>query len=132
MAEKWLKIVQDGRPSFVPDNSQNRKFWSRQNAKMAGSQNAQKEMATIIPASAEENEELNAMAAMSATRNAISAIPATVELDELKRQLAQQQELINKLLLENKGEPVVNTGEPEKEKGKPGPKPKNNTNGEGQ
>ncbi len=128
MFEKLLKLIQDGKSSLVPDNVHNRKFWSKQNAKIAGSQNAHKEMVTIVPATEQE------MAEYYAAQKPTTTIPAAGnKMEALEKQLAQQQELINKLLLAQMPAPSDPDSEPEpiKERGKPGPKPKTENNGEG-
>lgn len=133
MFEKLLKLIQGGNESLVPDNVHNRKFWSKQNAKIAGSQNAQNEMVTIMPATEQE------MASYYAAQKPTTTIPvAGNKMEALEKQLAQQQELINKLLLAQIPAPAdaakdtepAGESEPTKERAKPGPKPKINTDGE--
>lgn len=115
MADKHLKVIQDGRVSFIPDTPFNRAFWAKQNAKVSGSRNAQHEMVTILPASANEEAELNVVSVSQPKASSQES-----EFETLRKQLADQQALINKLLLkEDKKD-----GEGEKEKSKPGPKPK--------
>lgn len=121
MAEKMLKIVQEGRESFIPDNQRNRSFWTKQNAKVAGSYNAQREFVTILPATAEEMAMLEQQNTLP-TVPKITATPAN-EIESLKQQVAQMQEMISKL---------TQPAEEPKEKGKPGPKPKTDKDGEGQ
>lgn len=144
MAELYDKLIQDGRESFVPRSNKTRQFWTKHNARVANSQNAQKETVTIIPATEAEMAELNKVPATSTVK------APTSELDALKKQMELQQELmlaqqrqIQELL--NTQKSVVESGtvllppqgqhfsaaEMEvKEKVKPGPKPKNNTDGE--
>jgi hypothetical protein len=144
MADKYLKVIQDGVASYIPDNGKNRTFWAKQNARLGKSKMAQFEMVTIAPATDEEVAFMN--------QPAITTAPAaptvtTTELEKMQALFAQQQEqiasqqlLINKLLLGDapagspvKEEPTVTapaTSELEKEKGKPGPKPKTNNDGE--
>lgn len=124
MAEKYLKVIQDGVTSFIPDNSKNRTFWAKQNAKLGKSKLAQFEMVTVIPAT---DEEVAFMNQPVTTPTVIQPTVATSELEKMhamfalqQEQIAQQQLLINKLLL-------VDT---DKEKVKPGPKPKTNNDGE--
>lgn len=114
MADKHLKVIQDGRASFIPDTPFNRAFWAKQNAKVSGSRNAQHEMVTILPASQDEETALRAAVVVASKASQQS------DYELLRKQLAEQQALINKLLLkEDKKD-----GEVEKEKSKPGPKPK--------
>lgn len=131
MAELYDKLIQDGRESFVPRSNKTRQFWTKHNARVANSQNAQKETVTIIPATEAEMAELNKVPAPSAVK------APTTELDALKKQMELQQELMlaqqRKIqeLLNAKSAPTTEVKEPEgKEKGKPGPNPKNNTDGE--
>lgn len=131
MAEQYDKLIQDGRESFVPRSNKTRQFWTKYNAKIAGSQNAQKETVTIIPATEAEMAELNKVPAPSIVK------APTSELDALKKQMELQQELMLaqqwqiQELLNAKSGPTTEIKEPEsKEKGKPGPKPKNYTDGE--
>lgn len=140
MAEKYLKVMQDGSiVGFIPDNSQNRNFWARQNARLGkGGRTAAAEMVTLVPASDEEAEHMTKPVVESA--KAVSNKPQAVsEVDQLREELRQQQALINKLFLnsnsiyENKEEGERNDGEETTsilEKKKPGPKPKNQENGE--
>lgn len=124
MAEKYLKVIQDGVTSFIPDNSKNRTFWAKQNAKLGKSKLAQFEMVTVIPATDEEVALMNQPAVSSTP---VAPTVTTTELEKMQalfaqqqEQIAQQQLLINKLLL----------GDTDKEKGKPGPKPKTNNDGQ--
>jgi|SRR6476646_1557190 len=121
MAEKMLKIVQDGRESYIPDNRFNRAFWTKHNSRVAGSYNAQRELVTILQPSQNELAELEKQTALEIGQKPVIAA-ANNELDTLKQQVAQMQEMIAKLT-----EPVE---EQPKEKGKPGPKPKNDKDGE--
>jgi len=129
MAELFDKLIQDGRESFIPRSTKTRQFWSKFNARIAGSQNAAKETVTIIPATEAEMAELNKQPAPS------KVVAPTSELESLKKQMELQQELmlaqqrqIQELL--NAKEVGEDQNEPPKEKAKPGPKPKNNTDGE--
>jgi hypothetical protein len=137
MAELFDKLIQDGRVSFVPRNQKTRQFWTRYNAKVAGSQNAAKETVTWMPASEEEVAEWRKDSEPTGKVSAIVAPPVmNTDLDDLKKQMQlqqeqikQQQEMITQLL-----QAQVNVTETpaEKERAKPGPKPKNSINGEGQ
>lgn len=122
MAEKMLKIVQDGRESFIPDNQRNRSFWTKQNAKVAGSHNAQREYVTILQATPDELAELEKQNSASLPQKVIAPV-ANNELDALKQQVAQMQEMIAKLT-----QPAPD--DQPKEKAKPGPKPKTDKDGE--
>ena len=136
MAELFDKLIQDGRVSFVPRSNKTRQFWTKYNAKVAGSQNAAKETVTWMPATEEEVAEWRKDAEPTSRNQALPA-PAPVSsfaLEELQKQMQlqqeqikQQQEMITKLLESHVG----GENSSEKERGKPGPKPKNNTNGEG-
>lgn len=124
MADKYLKVIQDGVTSYIPDNANNRKFWTNQNKRVAKSQYGQKEMVTILPASEEEVAHMNQQVVNSAP---VQKGPSEIEkmqslFAQQQEQIASQQLLINKLLL---GEDTE-----QKEKGKPGPKPKTNTDGQ--
>lgn len=134
MAELYDKLIQDGRESFVPRSTKTRQFWTKHNSKIAGSQNAQKETVTIIPATEAEMAELNKVPAPTPSK-----APST-ELDALKKQMEMQQELmlaqqrqIQELLNAQKAVQEFQTPATEtdvKERAKPGPKPKTNTDGE--
>lgn len=137
MAEKHLKIIQNGRASFVPYSRQTVDFWTKQNSKVAGSNAAHKETVTIMPATAEEETELAKLHQSNKPTN-VGPIQNN-EVQELKAQLAQQQELMTMLLkqMNAAGAPQVLSIDPlqsavkeEKERGKPGPKPKTENNGE--
>ena len=121
MAEKMLKIVQDGRESFIPDNPRNRSFWTKHNSRVAGSYNAQKELVTILPATQQELAELERQSLAAISQKPV-VTASNSELDTLKQQVAQMQEMIAKLT-----QPVE---EQPKEKAKPGPKPKTDKDGE--
>jgi hypothetical protein len=134
MAEKHLKIIQNGRSSFVPHSRQTVDFWTKYNSKVAGSNAAHKETVTIMQATAEEEAELAKLHQGNKSQQAAPA--ANSEVQELKAQLAlqqqqmsQQQELMTMLLKQLNGE--KSESEP-KERAKPGPKPKNENNGESQ
>lgn len=147
MADKYLKVIQDGVTSYIPDNANNRKFWTNQNKRVAKSQYGQKEMVTILPASEEEVAHMNQQVVNSAP---VQKGPSDIEkmqslFAQQQQQIASQQLLINKLLLGDtmpvntaippakedapNANPVSSEGDV-KEKGKPGPKPKNNTDGQ--
>jgi hypothetical protein len=121
MAEKMLKIVQDGRESFIPDNRFNRAFWTKHNSRVAGSYNAQREFVTILQPSQEELAELEKQSMLEVAKKP-TVTTAVNELDALKQQIAQMQEIIAKLTQPGEDQP--------KEKGKPGPKPKTDKDGE--
>lgn len=142
MAEKYLKIIQNGVASYVPDNRRNRDFWAKQNGKVARSRSAHQEIVTILEASPEEVEFMQ----QSSIPAKGTSVPTTVvrevvnnsELELLKKMVDLQQEQI-KSLLESKqteekdlnekdsdDEPEFVDFSDEKPKGKPGPKPKNN------
>jgi uncharacterized protein with von Willebrand factor type A (vWA) domain len=121
MAEKMLKIVQDGRESFIPDNRFNRSFWTKHNSRVAGSYNAQRELVTILQPSQQELAELEKQNAEVLGQKPI-ATTSTNDLDALKQQVAQMQEMIAKLTQPTEDQP--------KEKAKPGPKPKTDKDGE--
>ena len=128
MAEKYLKVIQDGITSYIPDNAKNRSFWAKQNAKLGKSRNAQFEMVTVVPASDEEVAFMNQPVTSSAP---VTPTVTTTELEKMQALFAQQQEqiasqqlLINKLLLGDAAETDA------KEKAKPGPKPKTNNDGQ--
>lgn len=143
MADKYLKVIQDGVTSYIPDNANNRKFWTNQNKRVAKSQYGQKEMVTILPASEEEVAHMNQQVVNSAP---VQKGPSEIEkmqtlFAQQQEQIASQQLLINKLLLgdtpvatQTKEETPIAEGSTEgdgiKEKGKPGPKPKTNTDGQ--
>lgn len=131
MAEKYLKIIQNGVESFVPDTKRTRDFWTKQNSKVVRSYAAQRETVTIVPA---KDEEVAFMTNPVALSKAIEQAPAapvvdTSKLESLEAKLAQQQELIT-LLLKKQNEDTSDTEQ--KERGKPGPKPKTKDNGESQ
>lgn len=128
MAEVYDKIIQDGVTSFVPRSQKTRAFWTKYNANIARSQNASRETVTIVPATDAENAELNAAAAPVA--KAVAPVQASNDIEVLKAQLAQQQQLIQTLLgtLAPKVEPTTPDTDV-KEKAKPGPKPKTDTDG---
>jgi len=139
MAEKFLKVIQDGVTSYIPDNAKNRAFWTRQNARLGKSKLAQFEMVSVLPATDEEVAFMNQPAVSTAP---VTPTVTTTELEKMQALFAQQQEqiasqqlLINKLLLGDT--PVVPPVKEEltapveleqKDKGKPGPKP--NTDGQ--
>lgn len=134
MVELFDKLIQDGRVSFVPRSNKTRQFWTKYNAKVAGSQNAAKETVTWMPATEEEVAEWRKESEPTAKVSPIIA-PAqvnTADLEDLKKQMQLQQEQIRQQqamitqLLESQN------GEPSKEPGKPGRKPKTEYNGEGQ
>lgn len=115
MAEKFIKIIQDGRSSLIPDTPFNKAFWAKQNAKISGSQNASKEMVTIMPATEEEVAAMHVV--VNPTDKKASQLP---DYASLKKQIDDQQALINQLLL---GKSASESDE-DAPKGKPRPKPK--------
>lgn len=153
MAEKYLRIMQDGVTSYVPDNRQTRSFWANYNKRVAGGRNATNEIVTWQPATDEEVAFMTKPASETSAniqRQANVAAATEEQLAKLQQQLLSQQELINKLLLEkmsptqddkptSSAETESNTApglqasalnsEPEKVKGKPGPKPKTENDG---
>ncbi len=133
MAEKFLKVIQDGVASYVPDNKSTRDFWAKQNARLGKNRSSAHELVTILPATDEEVAFMTkpvADSAAAATQNQNSAVE---KLESLRAVLDSQQALINQLLLKNETKPVnppVQVEEAEdKAKGKPGPKPKTNNDG---
>lgn len=119
MAEsKWDKLIQDGRTSFVPRSVKTRAFWTKYNSRIAGSQNAQREMVTILPATDEEIATLNVQIEAPAIKPVSGGfvVPNT-ELEALKQRMAEQDEIIKQLL-------------EDRQRSKPGPKPKDKTDGE--
>lgn len=127
MADKYLKVIQDGISSFIPDNPKNRTFWAKQNARLGKSKMAQFEMVTVIPATDEEVAFMNQPTVITAP---VAPTVTTTELEKMQALFAQQQEqiasqqlLINKLLLSD-------VDSEQKEKSKPGPKPKSNNDGQ--
>ncbi len=129
-----IKIVQGGRESFIPDNQHNRQFWTKQNSKVAGSHNAQEEYVTILQATTEEVAQLEKQNAASLPQKVVAPVPNN-ELDALKQQVAQMQEVITKLTriqapYAAPSQEITAPEEQQKEKAKPGPKPKTDKDGE--
>jgi hypothetical protein len=112
MAELFDKLIQNGIESFVPHSAKTRAFWTKHNSRIAGSQNAQKEMVTIMPATEEEMASLRAQTEVPAAKPIAGgfAVP-NAELEALKKRMAEQDEVIKQLL-------------EDKQRSKPGPKPK--------
>lgn len=99
MAEKYLKVIQNGVASFVPDNKRNRDFWTKQNAKVSRSRSAHQEIVTIMEA---RPEEVAFMQQSGSPANIFQPVIQPVsEVSELKKLLAKQQEQIDKLLAQN-------------------------------
>lgn len=131
MAEIYDKLIQDGRESFVPRSNKTRQFWTKHNARVANSQNAQKETVTIVPATEAEMAELNKLPAPSTVKAPITELEALKKQMELQQELMLAQQRQIQELLNAKSAPASDVKELEvKEKAKPGPKPKNNTDGE--
>lgn len=126
-----LKIIQDGRESFIPDNRQNRSFWTKQNSKVAGTHNEQKEFVTIIQASPEELAELERQNAAAVSPKVIVSSPEKIaalsQITALEQQVAEMREMLAKL--SQPKEPSASDDQ-QKEKAKPGPKPKTDKDGE--
>lgn len=96
MAEKYLKIIQNGVASYVPDNRRNRDFWTKQNAKVSRSRSSHQEIVTIMEA---RPEEVAFMQQSGSPANVFQPIVQTPsEVSELKKLLAKQQEQIDRLL----------------------------------
>lgn len=136
MAEKYLKIIQNGNTTFIPDNQRNRSFWAKQNSLVSRSRSAHTETVTIIPATDEEVAFMQHSDVGTATKKPASTLNDNSAIFEMMNRLQKQnEEQAEKLaLLEAKQntsivEPATTTGGngeggEEKEKGKPGPKPK--------
>lgn len=133
MAEKYLKIIQNGNVSFVPDAYAKgvyvtRRFWDSQNRLYAKSREAEKHIVTYTAAKDEE------VAHLFQQPTSVAA-PANNEMQSLREQIAAQQVQIELLIkiasgkqsVEEIKEPEKETKQPEeggKERQKPGPKPK--------
>lgn len=146
MAENYLKLIQDGVTSYVPDNKQNRDFWARQNARLGKGRSAANELVTILKATPDEVEFMTKPVAESAAFLQKQSNPESATAEQLAKMQAMiesQQALINKFLLgsipSDIGVPVpgptpgvtdasdlLNADKP---KGKPGPKLKTETDG---
>lgn len=114
MAEKYLKIIQNGNVSFVPDARSTRQFWDAQNRLYAKSREAEKHIVTYTVAKDEEVAHL-------LPQPVLQAVPASNEMQSLKEKIAAQQaqiEFLIKIASGNKPDDDV------KERQKPGPKPK--------
>jgi hypothetical protein len=126
MAQKFLKVIQDGLTSYVPDTKFAREFWAKQNARLGKNRNAQHEIATIMPASEEEVEFMTKPVAESSVSDSIKSIlPSDDRLAKLQSQLESQQALINTLM----GKLIDAQPQATEVKGKPGPKPKTDNDG---
>lgn len=105
MAEKYLKVIQNGVASFVPDNKRNRDFWTKQNAKVSRSRSAHQEIVTIMEA---RPEEVAFMQQSGSPANIFQPVIQPVsEVSELKKLLAKQQEQIDKLLAQNESKETM-------------------------
>ena len=132
MAEKYIKVMQDGKTSYIPDNRENRNFWTKQNTRLGRSRNSAHELATILPATTEEVAFMtNPVAASSYQPVAPSNDLASLKdmFEKQQQQIMDQQALINKLLLGGTPSEQKYGESEQKEKGKPGPKPKTNNDG---
>lgn len=96
MAEKYLKVIQNGVASFIPDNRRNRDFWTKQNAKVTRSRSSHQEIVTIMEARPEEVAFMQQSGAPSNVFQPVIQTPS--EVSELKALLAKQQAQIDKLL----------------------------------
>lgn len=137
MAEQFDKIMQDGRVSFVPRSNKTRLFWTKYNAKVAGSQNAAKETVTLVPATEEEVAEWRRESEPIGRSHSTVATPPVnspiledlqKQMQKQQEQIKQQQEMITRLLAMQAGSEQNEeiSGAP----GKPGRKPKTENNGE--
>lgn len=132
MAEKYLRLMQDGITSYVPDNKQTRDFWARQNARLSKGRNSAQEMVTIERATDEEVQFMTKPVAESAAYLQKLANPETATAEQLAKMQAMiesQQALINKYLLGNIDAVSTPVEGADKAKGKPGPKPKTESDG---
>jgi hypothetical protein len=137
MAEKYLKVIRDGVESYIPDNTANRTFWAKQNARLGRGRSSAHELATIVQATDVEVAFMTKPVAESLAANA-AQVNSTDELKNMRSMLESQQTLINQLLLQNiKPQDKQNPESPAediqddqlKERSKPGPKPKIKTDG---
>lgn len=113
MAEKYLKVIQNGVSSFIPDNRRNRDFWAKQNVRVSRSRSANQETVTLFEASPDE------VMFMQQSGSKHNSAPQSAELEDLKKLVAAQQEQIAKLIS------AVGSEDDVQERGKPGRKPKN-------
>lgn len=141
MAEKYLKIIQNGAVSYVPNNQANKNFWAKQNSLVSRSHAAHKETVTIMEATDEEVAFMQ-HSDVGSSKIAVSSVLANDNsailemMNRLQKQNEEQAEKIAALMAKHeKSENAVNVSgdssnadNPEisgnKEKGKPGPKPK--------
>jgi hypothetical protein len=133
MAEKYLKVIQNGVASFIPDNRRNRDFWTKQNAKVTRSRSSHQEIVTIMEARPEEVAFMQQSGAPSNVFQPVIQTPS--EVSELKALLAKQQAQIDRLMQSqtDKEQETIDDDDPEfvyleaegKKAKKPGRPPKN-------
>lgn len=141
MAEKYLKLIQNGNTTFIPDNQRNRSFWAKQNSLVARSRSAHVETVTIIPATDEEVSFMQHSDVGSVIKQTASILPDNTAIFEMMNRLQRQNEeqalKISQLEAKQNApiapdnqmrtftEVIVDTGEGiEQARNKPGPKPK--------
>ncbi|MCW3466500.1 hypothetical protein [Chitinophaga nivalis] len=117
MPEKYLKVIQNGNTTFIPDNQRNRSFWTKQNTLVSRSKSALSEIVTVLPASDDEVSHMqHSDVGTSMASNHTSAITQdNSAIFEFLNRLQKQNDSLNEKISELTAE---------REKGKPGPKPK--------
>lgn len=139
MAEKYLKIIQNGTSSYVPNNQANKNFWAKQNSLVSRSQAAHKETVTILEATDDEvafMQHSNVGASKPSVHQSPTADNSAIfeMMNRLQKQNEEQARRIDDLMAKRNApimpDATVTAGgegsdsSTDKEKSKPGPKPK--------